>query len=56
MSNDVVGIVLVLIQEVGNAGEGNLVYVFVNLFLGHSYAVVANSDGALVGIHAHAYC
>ena len=55
MADDVVGIVLVLLEEVGDAREGNLVDVFVNLLLGHADTVVADGDGTLVGIEVDAY-
>ena len=54
MSDDVVGIVLVLLKEVRHTREGNLIDILVNLLLSHADTVVANGDGTLVGIQAHA--
>ena len=54
MADDVVGIVLVLLQEVAHAREGDLVDVLVDLLLGHADTVVADGDRALVGIEVDA--
>ena len=55
MTNDIVGVVLVLLKEVGNAREGNLIDIFVNLLLGHADTVVANGDSTFLGIQIHTY-
>ena len=55
MSDDVVGIVLVFLQEVVDTREGNLVNVLVNLFLCHTDTTVADGDSTLVGIELHLY-
>ena len=44
VSDDGIGAVLVFVQEVGNAREGNLVDVFVNLFGSHTDTAVADGE------------
>ena len=53
MADDVVGIVLVLLEEVGDTREGDLVDILVDLLLGHADTVVADGNGAFVGIEIH---
>ena len=54
VADDGVGVVLVFLQEVIGAREGNLVDVLVNLLLGHAHAVVADGDGALLLVEGDA--
>ena len=54
VADDGIGVVLVLLQEVVGAREGNLVDILVNLLLGHAHAVVADGDGALLLVEADA--
>ncbi len=56
MSNDVVGIVLIFLEEVVDARESNLVDVLVDFLFGHTDTAVRNRNGALVGIQCHMYC
>ena len=56
MSDDVVGIVLVLLEEVADTRESDLVDILVDFLLSHTDTVIANGDGALVGIEVHTYC
>ena len=55
MADDVVGVVLIFLQEVVNAREGNLVDVLVNLLLGHTDTAVRDSDSSLVRIQCYVY-
>ena len=52
MSDDIVGIVLVLLQEVVHARECNLIDVFVDFLFGHTDTAVADGDSAFLGIEA----
>ena len=56
MTYDSIGIVLIFLKEVSNARESYLVDIAVNLLLGHSYAMVRDSQCAslLVKVYAHA--
>ena len=45
VSDDGVGVVLVLVQEVACSAEGNLVDVFLDFICCHAYTVVAHGDG-----------
>ena len=56
MADDVVGIVLVLLKEVGDARESDLVDILVDLLLGHADTMVTDGDRAFVGIEVHADC
>ena len=55
MSDDGVGDVLVLVEEVACTRECNLVDVLVNFFGGHTYAVVADGDGLCVLVNRYLY-
>ena len=55
MSDDGIGVVLVLVEEVGNARECDLVDIFVNLLLGHADASVADGQRAFLGVEAYAH-
>ena len=55
MADDIVGVVLVLLQEVGNARECNLVYILVDFLLCHSDTVVADSDSTFIRVEIYAY-
>ena len=46
MSDDVVGVVLVFLQEVVHSGEGNLVDVLVDFLFRHTDTAVADGDGS----------
>ena len=50
MADDVVGVVLVLLEEVADTREGDLVDILVDLFLSHADTMIADGDRALVGI------
>ena len=52
VSDDLVGVVFVLVEEVGDARKGYLVDVLVDFFLGHSDASVADGERALVFVEA----
>ncbi len=49
----IVGLVLILLDEIRRTGEGDLVDVLFNLFLGHTDTVVAEGNGLLLRIHGH---
>ena len=55
MTDDLVlvGLVLVLLQEILGAGEGDLVDVLLHLVGGHAQAVIGEGDGLRVRIHLH---
>ena len=55
MSDDGVGVVLVFVEEIAYARECNLIDVFVNLFLCHTYSVVAYSQCLCLLVEAHVY-
>ena len=46
-----VGLVLILLQEIRRTGKGHLVDVAVDLFFGHAQAVILYLDGLFVRIH-----
>ena len=53
VTDDRIGILLVLIQEVVGAGEGYLIDILVDFLGGHTNAAVADGDGASFCVHAH---
>ena len=56
MTDDIVGIILVFLKEVGYSREGYLVDILVYLLLCHSDTMIADGDGTLVGIEVHTDC
>ena len=50
----IVGLVLILLQESGRAGEGDLVDIFLHLFGGHAKSGVDEFQGFLFRVHDHA--
>ena len=55
VTDDGIGVVLILVEEVGYAREGNLVDVFVDFFFCHADTTVADGKRSLVCIEAYAY-
>ena len=55
MTDDVVGIVLIFLQEVIDARKSNLIDVFLDFFSSHSDALVANGDSTSSLIHLDVY-
>ena len=50
MTDDGIGLILIFIEEISNAREGNLIDVFVNFLLCHSDSMVTDSERTLVFI------
>ena len=55
MSDDGSGIVFILFKEFLSTGKCNLVDVFVDIFGGHAYSVVADGKSAGFFVHSHFY-
>ena len=55
MTDDVVGIVLVLLQEIIDTREGNLIDVLVYLLFRHTDTTVTDSNSSLIGIKGDMY-
>ena len=56
MSDNGIGIILILVQEISHARKSNLVDVFVYFFCSHTQTVVADGDGLVVLIEHNPHC
>ena len=56
MTNDIIGIVLVFLQEVVDARECYLIDILVDFLFGHTDTAVADSECTFLFIKAHSYC
>ena len=56
MTDNGICVVLIFVEEVGNARESNLIDVLVDFFLCHTYTAVADSKCSLISIKIYVNC